>query len=74
MRDAACDTGAIIADAVAPAVEWRATDQAALDREEAALVELTMEVSPGSVPFAHPLVAGVLRARRAVRLPAEILD
>jgi tripeptide aminopeptidase len=72
-----------IAARASATVEWRATDQAALDRQEAALAELTTEVSPGlrleaerldrrpagSVPLAHPLVAAVLRARRAVGLP-----
>jgi acetylornithine deacetylase/succinyl-diaminopimelate desuccinylase-like protein len=67
-------------------VEWRATDQAALDRQDAALAGLT--VSPGqqlsaerldrrpagSVPLTHPLVAAVLRARRSVGLPTETSD
>ena len=62
-------------------VEWRATDPAALDRQEAALADI--HVSPGlrlaterldrrpagSVPLTHPLVAAVLRARRSVGLP-----
>jgi tripeptide aminopeptidase len=70
-----------IAARASAAVEWRATDQAALDRQEAALADLT--VSPGlelrverldrrpagSVPLSHPLVAAVLRARRSVGLP-----
>jgi acetylornithine deacetylase/succinyl-diaminopimelate desuccinylase-like protein len=70
-----------IAGQASAAVEWRATDQAALDRQEAALAGLT--VSPGlelhaerldrrpagSVPLSHPLVAAVLRARRSVGLP-----
>jgi acetylornithine deacetylase/succinyl-diaminopimelate desuccinylase-like protein len=72
-----------IAARASATVEWRATDQAALDRQEAALAELTTEVSPGlrleaerldrrpagSVPLAHPLVAAILRARRAIGLP-----
>jgi len=72
-----------IAARASATVEWRATDQAALDRQEAALDELATEVSPGlrleaerldrrpagSVPLTHPLVAAVLRARRAVGLP-----
>ena len=72
-----------IAARASATVEWRATDQAALDRQEAALAELTTEVSPGlrleterldrrpagSISLAHPLVAAVLRARRAVGLP-----
>ena len=36
-----------IAARASATVEWRATDQAALDRQEAALAELTTEVSPG---------------------------
>jgi acetylornithine deacetylase/succinyl-diaminopimelate desuccinylase-like protein len=57
-------------------VEWRSTDQAALDRQEAALAGLATDASPGlrleaerldrrpagSVPLAHPLVAAVRRA------------
>jgi acetylornithine deacetylase/succinyl-diaminopimelate desuccinylase-like protein len=72
-----------IAARASATVEWRATDQAALDRQEAALAELAAEVSPGlrleaerldrrpagSMPLTHPLVAAVLRARRAVGLP-----
>src|SRR5690348_52566 len=82
LADGGTGVSAIAARASAT-VEWRATDQAALDRQEAALAELTAEVSPGlrleaehldrrqagSVPLAHPLVAAVLRARRAVGLP-----
>jgi acetylornithine deacetylase/succinyl-diaminopimelate desuccinylase-like protein len=70
-----------IAARASATVEWRATDQAALDRQEAALADL--HVSPGlrlaterldrrpagSVPLTHPLVAAVLRARRSVGLP-----
>jgi tripeptide aminopeptidase len=70
-----------IAARASAAVEWRATDQGALDRQEAALAGLT--VSPGlrlsaerldrrpagSLPLSHPLVAAVLRARRSVGLP-----
>jgi acetylornithine deacetylase/succinyl-diaminopimelate desuccinylase-like protein len=70
-----------IAAQASAAVEWRATDQATLDRQEAALADLT--VSPGlelraerldrrpagSVPLSHPLVAAVLRARRSAGLP-----
>src|SRR5689334_2395961 len=72
-----------IAARASATVEWRATDQAALDRQEAALAELPTELSPGlrleaerldrrpagSLPLAHPLVVAVLRARRAVGLP-----
>jgi tripeptide aminopeptidase len=67
-------------------VEWRATDQAALDRQEAALDSL--KVSPGlrlsaerldrrpagSIPLTHPLVAAVLRARRSIGLPETAAD
>jgi tripeptide aminopeptidase len=70
-----------IAAQASAAVEWRATDQAALDRQEAALADLA--VSPGlelrverldrrpagSLPLSHPLVAAVLRARYSVGLP-----
>jgi tripeptide aminopeptidase len=72
-----------IAARASATVEWRATDQAALDQQEVVVTELATEVSPGlrleaerldrrpagSVPLAHPLVAAVLRARRAVGLP-----
>jgi tripeptide aminopeptidase len=75
-----------IAARASATVEWRATDQAALDRQEAALASL--EVSPGlrltaerldsrpagSVPLSHPLVAAVLRARRSLGLPATAAD
>ena len=80
LLDGGTGVNAIAARASA-AVEWRATDQAALDRQETALADLT--VSPGlelrverldrrpagSVPLSHPLAAAVLRARRAVGLP-----
>jgi tripeptide aminopeptidase len=70
-----------IAGQASAAVEWRGTGQAALDRQEAALADVT--VSPGlelhverldrrpagSLPLSHPLVAAVLRARRSVGLP-----
>jgi len=75
-----------IAGRASATVEWRATDQAALDRQEAALAELT--ASPGlrlsverldrrpagSVPRSHPLVAAVLRARSSIGLPAATGD
>jgi tripeptide aminopeptidase len=75
-----------IATRASAAVEWRATDQAALDRQEAALASLP--VSPGlrlavehldrrpagSVPLSHPLVAAVLRARRSAGLPENTGD
>jgi tripeptide aminopeptidase len=75
-----------IAGRAGATVEWRATDQAALDWQEAALANLV--VSPGlslsvehldsraagSVPLNHPLVAAVLRARRSIGLPATAAD
>jgi len=75
-----------IAARASATVEWRATDQVALDRQEAALAGLT--VSPGlqlsaelldrrpagAMPLDHPLVAAVLRARRSVGLPAATGD
>ena len=75
-----------IAAGASATVEWRSTDQAALDRQEAALADL--EASPGlrlsverldsrpagSVPLSHPLVAAILRARRSVGLPATTAD
>jgi acetylornithine deacetylase/succinyl-diaminopimelate desuccinylase-like protein len=80
LLDGGTGVNAIAARASA-AVEWRATDQGALDRQEAALADLT--VSPGlelhierldrrpagSIPLSHPLAAAVLRARRSVGLP-----
>jgi acetylornithine deacetylase/succinyl-diaminopimelate desuccinylase-like protein len=71
-----------IAARAAATVEWRSTDQAALDRQEAALASLTvdpgLELSvqrldrrpAGAMPLDHPLVAAVMRARRSVGLPA----
>jgi len=75
-----------IAARASATVEWRATAQAALDRQEAALADL--EAAPGlrlsverldrrpagSVPLTHPLVAAVLRARRSIGLPATTGD
>jgi len=75
-----------IAGRASATVEWRGTDQAALDRQDAALADLG--ISPGlrlsmervdsrpagSVPLTHPLVAAVLRARRSVGLPATAAD
>jgi tripeptide aminopeptidase len=75
-----------IASRAGATVEWRATDQAALDLQEAALADLV--VSPGlslsvehldrraagSVPLSHPLVAAVLRARCSIGLPATAAD
>jgi acetylornithine deacetylase/succinyl-diaminopimelate desuccinylase-like protein len=83
--DGGTGVNAIAARACAT-VEWRATDQTALDRQEASLADL--EVSPGlrisverldsrpagSVSVTHPLVAAVLRARRSVGLPATTAD
>jgi tripeptide aminopeptidase len=75
-----------IAARASATVEWRATDQAALDRQDALLSGI--EVSPGlrltverldsrpagSVPLTHPLVAAVMRARRSIGLPAIAAD
>jgi tripeptide aminopeptidase len=75
-----------IAAGASATVEWRATDQAVLDRQEAALPSL--EVSPGlrlsvervdrrpagSLPVTHPLVAAVLRARASIGLPPATGD
>jgi tripeptide aminopeptidase len=67
-------------------VEWRATDQATLDRQEAALDDLKVSAGlrlsaerldrrpAGSVPLSHPLVAAVLRARRSIGLPETTAD
>jgi tripeptide aminopeptidase len=76
---------AIAAQATAT-VEWRTTDQAALDRQELALADLVavpglrlsverLDSRPaGSVPLDHPLVAAVLRARRSIGLPPATGD
>lgn len=75
-----------IAATASATIEWRATDQAALDRQESALAELA--VGPGlglsvqrldrrpagSVPLTHPLVAAVLRARASIGLPPTTGD
>ena len=74
-----------IAARASATVEWRATNQAALDEQEAALADL--EVPPGlacrwsastaqagAMPLDHPLVAAVLRARRSIGLPATTGD
>jgi tripeptide aminopeptidase len=75
-----------IAARASATVEWRATDQAELDRQETGLAGL--EVSPGlrltaerldrrpagAMPLDHPLVAAVLRARRSVGLPEATGD
>jgi tripeptide aminopeptidase len=75
-----------IAARASATVEWRATDQAALDRQETGLAELG--VTPGlrlsverldrrpagSVPRTHPLVAAVLRARSSIGLPLTTAD
>lgn len=75
-----------IAGRASATVEWRSTDQAALDRQEAALADLAvppgLRISverldrrpAGSVPLTHPLVAAVLRARRSVGLPETVAD
>ena len=77
-----------IAARASATVEWRATDQAALDRQEAALAGLGPAVAAGlrlaverldrrpagSLPVTHPLVAAVLRARTSVGLPLTTAD
>ena len=76
-----------IAARASATVEWRATDQAALDRQEAALAGLGPAVAPGlrlsverldrrpgSLPVTHPLVAAVLRARSSIGLPVTTAD
>jgi len=85
MIDGGTGVNAIAARASAT-VEWRATDQAALDRKVAALAELAVgpglrlsvqrldRRSAGSVPLTHPLVAAVLRARASIGLPPTTGD
>jgi acetylornithine deacetylase/succinyl-diaminopimelate desuccinylase-like protein len=75
-----------IAGRASAAVEWRSTDQAELDRQNAALAGLAVAAGlrlsverrdsrpAGSVPLTHPLVAAVQRARRSVGLPATTAD
>jgi tripeptide aminopeptidase len=82
---AAFESGAIAARASAT-VEWRATNQAALDEQEAALAELTvprgLELTverldrrpAGAMRLDHPLVAAVMRARHSVGLPTATGD
>ena len=83
--DGGTAVNAIAAQASA-VVEWRSTDQAVLDRQEAALASLDvppgLELSvqrldqrpAGSVPVTHPLVRAVLRARRDIGLPETVSD
>jgi len=85
LADGGSGVNAIAARASAT-VEWRATDQAALDRQEAALANL--EAAPGlrlsverldrrpagAMPLDHPLIAAVLRARRSIGLPPATGD
>jgi tripeptide aminopeptidase len=75
-----------IAAQASATVEWRATDEALLDRQAAAVADL--EVFPGmrlaveqvdrrpagSIPLTHPLVTAVLRARRSIGLSATTAD
>ena len=77
-----------IAARASATVEWRATDQAALDRQEAALACMEPAVAAGlrlsvqrldrrpagSLPVTHPLVAAVLRARSSIGLPVTTAD
>ena len=64
MRDIACDPEAIATDAVALAELPGGTGH-----ERVRIDWLNKRLPAGSVPLAHPLVAAVLRARRAVGLP-----
>jgi tripeptide aminopeptidase len=85
MIDGGTGVNAIAARASAT-VEWRSTDQAELDRQNAALAGLDVATGlrlsverrdsrpAGSVPLTHPLVAAVQRARRSVGLPATTAD
>ncbi len=78
--DGGTGVNAIAARATA-AVEWRSTDQAELDDQDAALAGLEVAAGlrlsvdrldsrpAGSVPRSHPLVAAVLSARRSIGLP-----
>jgi tripeptide aminopeptidase len=77
-----------IAARASATVEWRAIDQVALDRQEAALAGLGPAVAAGlrlsverldrrpagSLPVTHPLVAAVLRARSSIGLPVTTAD
>ena len=77
-----------IAARASATVEWRATDQAALDRQEAALAGLGPAVTAGlqlaverldrrpagSLSVTHPLVAAVLRARLSIGLSVTTAD
>jgi len=85
MIDGGTGVNAIAARASAT-VEWRSTDQAQLDRQNAALAGLDVAAGlrlsverrdsrpAGSVPLTHPLVAAVQRARRSAGLPATTAD
>jgi tripeptide aminopeptidase len=80
LLDGGTGVNAIAARASA-AVEWRSTDQAELDRQEAVLAGLEIAAGldlmverldsrpAGAIDPAHPLVAAVQRARRSVGLP-----
>ena len=75
-----------IAARASATVEWRATNQAALDEQEVALAELTvppgLELTverldrrpAGAIRLDHPLVAAVMRARHSVGLPTVVGD
>jgi tripeptide aminopeptidase len=84
--DGGTGVNAIAAQASAT-VEWRSTDQAELDRQEAVLagglevgsglrvlVQRLDSRPAGSVPLTHPLVAAIQRARRSIGLPATTAD
>ena len=72
LLDGGTGVNAIAARASAT-VEWRATDQAALDRQEAALAELTTEVSPTpwSPRSCAPAARSGCRTRRATDRPTR---
>jgi acetylornithine deacetylase/succinyl-diaminopimelate desuccinylase-like protein len=75
-----------IAARASATVEWRSTDQAELDHQDAALAGLEVSAGlrlsverldsrpAGSVPLTHPLVAAIQRARRSIGLPATTAD
>ena len=85
LLDGGTGVNAIAATASA-AVEWRSVHPAELDQREAALADLgvttglTLTVErldsrpAGAIDPAHPLVAAIQRARRAVGLPATTGD
>jgi tripeptide aminopeptidase len=75
-----------IAARASATVEWRSTDQAELDQQDAALASLEVAAGlrlslerldsrpAGSVPRTHPLVAAILRARQSIGLADTTAD